>query len=266
MLTQWDHSTRQEFYNYYAEASVKPEALARFRRLRDSVLRIAGFVGKAGPLDVADLGCGAGTLSMVWAEAGHCVSGIDVNEALLGLARQRVSKSGANVEFFLGSATELPWPDGSMDICCAPELLEHVPDWERCLSECDRVLRRDGILYVSTSNVLCPKQEEFNLPCYSWYPGFIKRHVVRLAGSSRPDLANYATYPAVHWFSYYGLKAFLGKRGFRTLDRFDIALTNDQPATRRIALELIHRLPPLRFLGHLASPGLTVISIKDRAS
>jgi 2-polyprenyl-6-hydroxyphenyl methylase/3-demethylubiquinone-9 3-methyltransferase len=86
-----------------------------------------------------------------------------------------------------------------------------------------------------------------------------------MASSTWPDLTNYATYPAVNWFSYYGLKAFLGKRGFHTMDRFDIALTADHSGWRRVVLELIDRLPPLRFLGHVVTPGLTLIAVKDGA-
>jgi 2-polyprenyl-6-hydroxyphenyl methylase/3-demethylubiquinone-9 3-methyltransferase len=261
---QWDHSTHEAFYSYYARASVTPTALARFRRLRDIVTRIAAASGKIGILDVADIGCGAGTLSTVWAEAGHRVVGLDISEKLVELARERAKAGNTHVEFFVGTAAHLPWQSQSIDACCMPELLEHVPDWERCLKECDRVLRRGGVLYLSTSNLLCPRQDEFNLPGYSWYPPFVKRQVVQLAKTTRPDLANYATYPALHWFSYYELRDFLRPLGFRTMDRFDIALTNEQPAWRRFVLQLIRHVPPLRFLGHMASAGLIVIAIKDQ--
>lgn len=259
---QLDHSTHEEFYSYFARASVTPETLARFRRLRDSVVRVAASAGKIGRLDVADIGCGAGTLSMVWAEGGHRVSGLDISEQLINLARERSKTGGIDAEFFVGTAAHLPWPSQSMDACCVPELLEHVPDWQRCLSEFDRVLRAEGVLYLSTSNVLCPRQAEFNIPAYSWFPPFMKRHVVRLASSSRPELANYATYPALHWFSYYTLRDVLARREFRTMDRFDIAMMKDQPAWRRLVLELICHVPPLRFLGHVASQGLILMAIK----
>ena len=81
-----------------------------------------------------------------------------------------------------------------------PELLEHVADWQSVISEADRVLKPDGVLYLSTTNVLCPKQMEFELPLYSWYPGFVKRKVERLSVTSHPHLANHAKYPAVNWF------------------------------------------------------------------
>ena len=87
-------------------------------------------------LDVADIGCGAGTQSFLWAELGHNVHGLDVNQPLLEVARQRAGESRCSIDFQLGSATELPWADQSMDVCLLLELLEHVSEWQACLQEC----------------------------------------------------------------------------------------------------------------------------------
>ncbi len=62
-------------------------------------------------------------------------------------------------------------------------------------------MRPGGVLYLTTTSCLCPSQMEFRLPLYSWYPGFLKRRYERLAKTTRPELANFAIYPAVHWFS-----------------------------------------------------------------
>ena len=83
------------------------------------------------------------------------------------------------------------------------------------ISEADRVLKPDGVLYLSTTNVLCPKQMEFELPLYSWYPGFVKRKVERLSVTSHPHLANHAKYPAVNWFLYGGLTHHLEAMGYK---------------------------------------------------
>ncbi len=93
-----------------------------------------------------------------------------------------------------------------------PELLEHVEDWQTCLNEAVRALRPGGALYLSTTNALNPVQDEFELPFYSWYPGFLKRHYERLAVTTRPELVNHAKYPAVHWFTFFGLKPYLRAR------------------------------------------------------
>jgi SAM-dependent methyltransferase len=258
----WDHSTDERFFEYYAEESASPEALVRFSRIRDHILRF--LRSHAGPLDVADIGCGAGTHSRVWAEAGHRVHALDVNGPLVELARKRASEAGHDIDFRVGSATALPWPDESMDVCIALELLEHVGDWESCMREFMRVVRPGGALFLTTTSRLCPRQAEFTLPLYSWYPRAVQRHYEKLAFSTRPELANYARYPAVHWFTWYQLRRVVAARGFRSLDRFDIMDTGEKGALARRVVSLVQAAPVFRFLGQVCTPGTILLAIRDR--
>jgi SAM-dependent methyltransferase len=215
------------------------------------------------PLDVVDVGCGAGTLSMIWAESGHRAHGLDANRRLLELGRQRAVERRLEVDFRIGSAVEVPWRDESMDVCLALGFLEHVAAWEACLDELVRVLRPGGVLFLSTTNKLCPAQQEFNLPLYSWYPGPLKRRYERLASSSRPELANHAAYPAVNWFTFYGLRDALAERGCRSLDRFDLVDLSNQGIAQRTVIHAVRWIPPLRWLAHVATPSTIVAAIKQ---
>lgn len=261
----WDHSSDKSFVDYYEQHSLTPETIQRFTSIRDKALNLlASQPGKsASNLQVADIGCGTGTQSQLWAQLGHRAHGLDVNGPLIDIARRRAIDAGLEISFDIGSATELPYPDASMDVVLLPELLEHVADWQRCLDEAIRILKPGGLLYLSTTNWLCPIQQEFNLPAYSWYPGSLKRRYEKLAVTSRPEIANYCRYPAVNWFSFYSLAAYLAKRGFASLDRFDMIETADKGALIRLVLTLIKRLPPLRFIGHVLTPGSTVFAIKE---
>lgn len=265
--TAWDHSSDQNFVDYYAQQSLSPETAQRFTLVRDKSLRLLTTLrGSATTeLHVADIGCGAGMQAQLWAERGHKVFGLDVNAPLIEIARQRAETSGFTIQYDVGSATELPYTDASMDVALLPELLEHVADWQGCLDEAIRILKPGGLLYLSTTNRLCPIQQEFNLPLYSWYPGFIKRRYERLAVTTRPEIANYCKYPAVNWFSFYSLAAYLRQHGFRSLDRFDMIETRDKSASVRSALSLVKAIPPLRFLGQVLTPGSIVFAIRDRA-
>jgi 2-polyprenyl-3-methyl-5-hydroxy-6-metoxy-1,4-benzoquinol methylase len=259
-----DHSSHDEFTDYYAEKSVRPEQLRHFRSVQSAILRILGKRNAAErKYDVLDVGCNAGGQCTVWVESGHRVHGIDINQPLLELGKKRASDAGHKIDYRLGTATDLPWPNESMDICIALELLEHVADWEKCLREFARVLRKGGAMFLSTSNFLCPMQEEFTLPGYSWYPGFLKRHFERLAITSQPELANHAKYPAINWFSPYGLRAELARKGFDSLDRFDLVDVEQKGAAAKMVLASVHALPPLRFLAHVCTPGTTVMGIKS---
>lgn len=212
---------------------------------------------------VADIGCGAGAQSILWAQDGHRVYGVDVNEPLVELAKERAGEAGQAIDFTLGSATDLPWPDESIDICLVPELLEHVADWQKCLDEFARVLRPKGILFVTTTNRLCPKQSEFNLPLYSWYPKQLKGHFEQLASTTRPDLVNYATYPAVNWFTFYGLRKELIARGLNSMDRFDVMDFSNKNIAQKIIVMIIRSSSPARWFGHLLSRYTMVVAIKE---
>ena len=133
------------------------------------------------------------------------------------------------------------------------------------LRETDNIsVRPGGLLYLSTTNVLCPKQQEFNLPLYSWYPGPLKRYCERLAVTTHPALANYAKYPAVHWFSFYQLRDFLAPLGLRCLDRFDLIDTTGRSLPARAVVRLLRAVPLLRFLGHVATPSTYLVAGKRR--
>lgn len=260
--TPWQTRTHSEFVEYYARQSLTPESRERSQRLRDKLLNFHGE-GRV-PLNIADIGCNAGTQSRVWAELGHRVFGVDINQELVQIAHQRLREANLDAHFHLASATALPFDDASMDICIAPELLEHVAEWEQCLEEFARILRPGGVLFISTTNRLCPAQNEFSLPFYSWYPKPLKRHYERLAVTTRPELANYAAYPAVNWFTYFQLRDFLARFGMESEDRFDLMDDNDSQV-RRLALAVIRRVPPVRWLAHSLSPSTALFARKSRS-
>jgi 2-polyprenyl-6-hydroxyphenyl methylase/3-demethylubiquinone-9 3-methyltransferase len=263
--TGMDTGSHPAFFDYYAQQSESAATRNRFLGIRDTALRVLAGRDPAvlpGPLDVADIGCGAGTQSIMWAEMGHRVHGVDINQPLLDLARRRAEQCGREIEFCVGSAAALPWPDRSMDVCLAPELLEHVHEWRECLQEFARVLRPGGVLVLTTNNKLCPIQQEFNLPLYSWYPAALKHRYERLAVTTRPEVANYATYPAVNWFTPYSLAAELDRLGLDARDRFDLLALWPMSVIRRSAIGLLRSIPLLRFLGHVLTPYTVVAAVR----
>ncbi len=94
-----DHSSNEPFTAYYAEKSGSPEQLRHFRSVRDAILRVLDRRNGAGrKYDVVDIGCNAGGQCGVWAESGHRVHGLDINEPLLDLARKRAAESGQEID------------------------------------------------------------------------------------------------------------------------------------------------------------------------
>ena len=264
---EYDHSSDPTFLTYYAEQSATQATVQRFGRIKDRSLRLLSERGKSTDrLTVLDIGCGAGTQARLWAEAGHLAHGVDVNAPLIAVGQARAKEEGLTLDLCVGSATQLQYDDACMDVCLMPELLEHVQDWQSCVKEAVRVLKPGGLLYLSTSNVLCPMQNEFNLPLYSWYPAFAKRHFEHLAVTTRPDLANFARYPAVNWFSYYSLRRYLTPLGMDCRDRFEVCETQGRSPTGKLAIRLLKALPPLRAVGQTLRAGCSVWAFRQENS
>jgi 2-polyprenyl-6-hydroxyphenyl methylase/3-demethylubiquinone-9 3-methyltransferase len=128
------------------------------------------------------------------------------------------------------------------------------------------VLRPGGILFLTTTNRLCPRQQEFNLPLYSWYPARAKRYFETLAVTTRPAVANFAKYPAVHWFTFYQLQAYLRARGFRCLDRFGMMDLSGKSTFERLVVTGMQSMPFLRFIGQVCTASTRVLAIKESAT
>ena len=101
---------------------------------------------------VLDLGCGAGYGAAELAHVADRVTGVDVAPDAVEYARAHYTAE--NLAFEEGSATQLPYQDGSFDLVVAFEMIEHLEDWRGFLSEARRVLASSGQLIVSTPNRL----------------------------------------------------------------------------------------------------------------
>ena len=104
---------------------------------------------------VLDVGCGGGLLSEGMALRGAHVTGIDMGEAPLNVARLHGMESGVKVDYRQTTIEELardPEHAGQYDAVTCLEMLEHVPDPASVIKSCAAMLRPGGHLFVSTIN------------------------------------------------------------------------------------------------------------------
>lgn len=100
------------------------------------------------PHHVADLGCGTGTLSVLLAEAGHRVQGVDFSPRMLALARSKAAGLDPAPAFTEGDAGAPPLPAGVFDVVLSRHVLWALPDQPAVLDRWRRLLCEGGQLVL----------------------------------------------------------------------------------------------------------------------
>lgn len=87
------------------------------------------------------------------AQRGATVTGIDMGEAPLAVARLHLLESGVDVDYLQSTAEDLAAAHpGHFDIVCCLEMLEHVPEPDKVIAACAELTQPGGSLYFSTIN------------------------------------------------------------------------------------------------------------------
>lgn len=111
--------------------------------------RIAGISGKT----VLDVGCGGGILSESLAASGAKVTGIDLADKSLQVAKLHLLESGRQVEYRKVAVEELAAErPAHYDVVTCMEMLEHVPDPAAVVAACAALVKPNGHVFFSTLN------------------------------------------------------------------------------------------------------------------
>ena len=134
---------------------------------------VESFAGVANPWElgrlsagerVLDLGCGAGTDSLVAAQMvgpDGSVVGIDMTPEMLAKAHRAAAEMGAaNVEFVEGDIELLPFADESVDVVISNGVIDLLPDKDTVFAEIYRVLRPGGRIQFADVTIQQPVSEE----------------------------------------------------------------------------------------------------------
>lgn len=130
---------------WYDDAYFKQRYLGQ----RHDAYHTAAVLGeRLGPVRTAlDAGCGVGIIVEAWTAMGIDAYGFDVSPAAVSMAlphiRDRLRVCNTTTE-------QLPFPDGKFDLVSTIEVVEHLPEHDRFLSELARVTKPGGWLYVTT--------------------------------------------------------------------------------------------------------------------
>jgi ubiquinone/menaquinone biosynthesis C-methylase UbiE len=143
-----------------------------------------------------DVGSSTGIIDNSLADYFGTVVGIDIDSTAVAHASPLFKKD--NLEFQLGDAMNLQFPDNSFDVVICTEVYEHVPDAFRMMDEIFRVLKPNGVCYFAAANRIMLNEPHYNLPLLSVIPRPLANVYLRLMRKSRH-------YHELH-YTYWGLR------------------------------------------------------------
>ncbi len=115
----------------------------------DYIDKLVGLNGKR----VIDIGCGGGILAESMAARGADVTGIDLSEKPLGVAKLHLHESGQQVDYRLVSAEDIAGEmPGQFDCVTCMEMLEHVPEPQSTIHAAATLAKPGGWVFFSTLN------------------------------------------------------------------------------------------------------------------
>ena len=167
-----------EIAKFEAMAPIWWDKQGDFKALHDiNVLRV-DYIDRHAPLAgkrVLDVGCGGGILSEAMAALGAKVTGIDMGQAPLAVAKLHLAESGLSADYQHATAEEFSetHPD-EFDVVTCLELLEHVPDPSSVVSACKRLVKPGGHVFFATLN-RNPKSFLFAIIAAEYILGLVRK-------------------------------------------------------------------------------------------
>jgi len=146
--------------------------------------------------NILDVGCYSGIFLEHMAKCGFTCSGVDVHKSLMELLEKK-----SEVYFRFAPLHKLPFKKNSFDIVTAFDILEHVIDLDKSISEMERVCKKDGLIIINLPQQTTGYKDEV----FEHVRMFSKQDIERIWGSRK----NFAFQPCTdelgrptHWFSY----------------------------------------------------------------
>ena len=151
-----DNVDRDEIAKFEKLASRWWDPNSEFKPLHDINPLRAGWIDQHADVkgkNILDVGCGGGLLCEALAHRGATVTGIDMGEAPLAVARLHQLESGVEVDYVQSTAESMAAEQqGTFEVVTCLEMLEHVPDPSTVIQACADLCQSGGDLFFSTIN------------------------------------------------------------------------------------------------------------------
>lgn len=146
------NKVKQQYYGYADQIWDKrfnsPFIIRRYIH-RTQYYTVMKYVQELNPDTVLDYGCGEGILSILTAERGFKVVGVDISKANIDAAIKAARGKGLEIDFLIGDGENLPFKDNSFDLVIASHVLEHLPAMKTGFKEIKRISNK-AVISVPT--------------------------------------------------------------------------------------------------------------------
>lgn len=115
------------------------------------LLRLVDFDGYRGQ-SVLEVGCGAGVDLARFAKGGAVVTGVDLTQSAIALARANFEQQGLQGDLRVANGEALPFAADTFDLVYAHGVVQYTPDPQRLIEECRRVLKPGGLAVFQVYN------------------------------------------------------------------------------------------------------------------
>ena len=103
-------------------------------------------------LDILDIGCGGGLLSEPMSRLGANVTGIDIVDKNINVAKTHSEEQNLEIDYKITTAEELALGKKKFDVILNMEVIEHVADLNLFIESCEKLLKKNGLLFFATLN------------------------------------------------------------------------------------------------------------------
>jgi SAM-dependent methyltransferase len=217
-----------------------------------------------GRLRILEVGAAQGRGVRALQQLGHAAVGLEPWGPALRVARALAAEQGMALTMVQGMAEQLPFATGTFDVVLACSVLEHVRDLQGSLREIARVLRPHGLFWFYSASALCPRQDEIAVfPAFGWYPGPLKRAVMRWTLRHRPAWIGHSATPAMHWWTPRSARRRLQAAGFEEIwGRWTLRQLAEESGWRRRLLSVAQRSRLVRYGLDVIIPGCAYMARK----
>lgn len=186
--------------------------LATLRRFLHEARISENITGKT----ILDLGCGMGGYSTALALAGAKVQPYDYNKAYCEITRLRGERYNLGFSPVNGAGEALPFPDQHFDLIICLDVLEHVQNPEKLLSEISRCIKPGGICYLTAINRFAFNDPHYHVKFVNWLPRRFAEPFMKFRKRNKDNsrFGDRQTLHEMHYFRYSELIKFAARHRF----------------------------------------------------